>query len=74
MTTAIADRTRVIRAEKAQGHSLRIVPIIGPSHEVPNYRLLDEQSVAFVRITETSAAGSVPELTVQNDAGTCLFS
>ena len=73
MTTAIADRTRAIHAEKAQGKGLRIVPIIGPSHNDPQYRLLDEQTIPSVRVTETSAGGSVPELKVQNDLETAVF-
>ena len=73
MTTAIADRTRVIHAEKAQGKGLRIVPIIGPSHDEPRYRLLDEQTIPLVRVTENSAGGSVPELKVQNGLETAVF-
>ena len=76
MTTAIADRTSLIQAQEAQeaqGQSLRIVPIIGPSHELPHYRLLDEQTLPFVQVTETSSAGSVPELNVQNDLNVSVF-
>lgn len=63
---AIAERSREIRPSPAQGRPLRVVPIIGPSHDDPSYRLLDESTLPHVRVTEVSETGSVPELLVQN--------
>jgi hypothetical protein len=66
MTQAIADRVQQVQADQAQGTQLRIVPILGPSSEEPPYRLLDHNSMGAVKVTEVSAAGTVPELKVEN--------
>src|SRR5207244_13561288 len=50
----------------SQGQHLRLVPILGPSHEQPMYELLRQETLAFVQITEVSESGSVPVLRVHN--------
>lgn len=52
---------------------LTVVPILGPSHDTPDYRLLDPQALEKVRIEEVSESGSVPNLRVTNDLNTRLF-
>jgi hypothetical protein len=66
MNTAISDRTAAVHAAAPQGAVLRIVPILGPSHDAPPYRLLEQKLGDVVQITEISASGSVPELKVVN--------
>lgn len=70
---AIARRARLVRTAPPQGRQLRVVPILGPSHTEPAYQLLDGSTLSRVRITEISAAGSVPELLVQNDLDERVF-
>jgi hypothetical protein len=68
MTTAIADRIKIVQPDKAQGEKgLRLVPILGPSHEEPAYRLLEDEVLDSVVVTEVSESGSVPELKVTNN-------
>lgn len=66
MIAAIAQRTSCVQAQTPQGRRLRVIPIVGPSHDTPEYRLLDQDTLAFVKVTETSESGSVPQLLVQN--------
>lgn len=74
MANAIADRARGVRADESQGRTaLRIFPIVGPSQDQPPYRLLDAESLAAVKITETSPSGHVPELKVENNLECFLF-
>jgi hypothetical protein len=64
---AIAERTRTLKPDAAQGmRGLHLVPILGPSHDTPVYRLLDADTLASVKVTEISESGSVPELLVEN--------
>jgi len=46
--------------------SLRVVPLVGPSHENPSYRLFGPDLAEDVEIDEVSDAGSVPNLRVTN--------
>ncbi len=73
MTEAIAQRTRIVRPDSPQGQHLRFVPILGPSHGQPPYALLSSDHLDKVKITEISAAGSVPEVKVRNDLDVRLF-
>jgi len=74
MANAIAQRARNVRAEESQGRTaLRIFPIVGPSHDQPPYRLLDAETLAAAKITETSPSGHVPELKVENTLDCLLF-
>jgi hypothetical protein len=66
VSTPIADRARIVRADLPQGKQLRMVPILGPSHTEPDYRVLDQETLPKVSITEISNAGSVPDLLVHN--------
>jgi hypothetical protein len=66
MVLAIAERARIVQPTDPQGAELRIVPILGPSHDQPAYRLLDAETLSRVRVTEVSESGSVPELLVEN--------
>jgi hypothetical protein len=73
MQPAIADRTRSLVPQQPQGQGLRIVPVLGPSHDQPSYRLLDSDTVASVKVTEISQSGSVPELRVENALDVAVF-
>ena len=52
--------------EPLQYRSLRVVPLVGPSHEHPSYRLFGPDLAEDVEINEVDSAGSVPNLTVTN--------
>jgi hypothetical protein len=41
MSTATADRAAAVRPDRPQGQVLRIMPIVGPSHDQPAYRPFD---------------------------------
>jgi hypothetical protein len=73
MTQAIASRARDVHADRSQGQRLRLVPILGPSHQEPQYELLRRETLSSVQITEVSAAGSVPELRVTNSLDVRVF-
>ncbi|MBA3753651.1 MAG: hypothetical protein H0X01_05845 [Nitrospira sp.] len=66
MPNAIAERARAVAADRVQGQTLRVVPILGPSHEEPPYELLRPETFNFVKVTEISEAGSVPTLHAEN--------
>jgi hypothetical protein len=73
MNAAIATRTRAVRPDQPQNQGLCIVPILGPSHDRPEYRLLEGDALNLVRVTEVNQSGSVPELTVVNELDACVF-
>jgi hypothetical protein len=74
MTQTIAQRAESVRPDIAQGkHGLQVVPILGRSLNQPEYRLLDGHTLAAVRITETSDAGSVPALRIENALDSRVF-
>jgi hypothetical protein len=73
MQQAIINRTRAVAPHQPQGQGLRIVPVLGPSHDEPSYRLLDSQTMGSVKVTEISQSGSVPELRVENRLDTHVF-
>jgi hypothetical protein len=70
---AILQRAQAVRPSPVQGSQLRVIPILGPSHDLPPYRLLDEATLPHVRVTEVSHSGSVPDLLVQNDLPERIF-
>ncbi len=47
-------------------HTLRVVPLLGPSSTGPPYRLFDGESQKDVTITEVSEDGSVPDIRLRN--------
>lgn len=68
MIPAIAERIQQLKPDQPQGEGgLRLVPILGPSHEAPKYRLLEDEILDSVIVTEISMSGSVPELKVTNN-------
>lgn len=73
MQAAVTERVRTVRADEGQGAGLRVVPIVGPSHEEPKYELLREEILDKVIISEISDAGSVPTLQVRNDLDVRVF-
>jgi hypothetical protein len=76
MQKTIADRAKCVTADRGQGgqgRQLKFVPILGRSHERPPYELLREETLAFVKVTELSESGSVPELRVTNDLDVAVF-
>lgn len=74
MANAIAQRARIVRLDQPQGKAaLRVLPILGPSHDEPGYRLLEGEVLSGVKVTETSPSGSVPELRVENALETRVF-
>ena len=74
MTTVISKRIRKVRMNPAQGdHIARLIPIEGPSHDEPAYRLLEGDVVKAVKVTEVSEAGSVPHVKITNMLDARLF-
>ena len=73
MQETISRRARAVSPDASQGKSLRIVPIIGPSHDRPPYELLRAQTLDRVTVTELDSAGSVPTLRVRNDLDLPVF-
>ena len=73
MPNAVAERAKAVSAERAQGASLRVVPIVGPSHEHPRYELLRPETFNAVKVTEISESGSVPTLHVENALDVRVF-
>jgi hypothetical protein len=53
--------------------SLRVVPLRTAPDALPEYRLLDADTMSRVKVTEVSESGSVPRLRVQNDLSQRLF-
>mgnify|MGYP006272304325 CR=1 FL=1 len=47
-------------------HRLRVRPILGPSHDEPDYAVLDDATKDLVEITEIDEAGDVPTVRVHN--------
>ena len=73
-TAAVADRLGLLEPAEPQGPPfLKIIPLLGPSHEDPPYRLLQGEVLEKVRVTEASEDGSVPELVVHNDLRERVF-
>ncbi len=52
--------------EPLEFKSLRVVPLVGPSHEDPSYRLFGPNVAEDVKVDEVNDAGSVPNLRVTN--------
>jgi hypothetical protein len=76
MMSAIADRAgRVSPSERgAQGAAtLRVIPIVGPSHEQPEYRVLERAIMDAINVTEVSEGGSVPRLRIENTLDERVF-
>jgi hypothetical protein len=73
MHKAIADRANSVKTDRSQGRGLTFVPILGRSHERPPYALLRQETLEFVRVTELSESGSVPELRVENKLDVSVF-
>jgi len=73
MPNAVVERAKAVSADRVQGQSLRVVPILGPSHEQPPYELLRPETFNFVKVTEISEAGSVPTLHVENALDVRVF-
>ena len=67
MNHVINRQFQAIGADDPQGKTpLWLYPILDPSHDEPDYRLLHEQMPPHVSVTETSQSGNVAELTVEN--------
>jgi len=73
MPNAVAERAKAVSADRVQGQSLGVVPILGPSSEQPPYDLLRPETFNFVKVTEVSEAGSVPTLHVENTLDIRVF-
>lgn len=73
MLNAVAERARSVSADQSQGQRLRVVPILGPSHDEPPYELLRPETVNAVKVTEVSDSGSVPTLQVENNLDVRVF-
>src|SRR4051812_8093516 len=69
----IASRTAAVHPASPQGTVLRVVPIVGPSHARPPYRTFDADAKAFVKVSEVSQSGSVPDLVVENGLDVSLY-
>ena len=48
----IVSRTAAVHPASPQGQVLRVVPIVGPSHDRPPYRTFDADAKASVTVTE----------------------
>ena len=66
MVESIAERVRAVSVGVQEGEDLCVVPILGPSHNKPEYRLLEGELLDAVKVKETSPSGSVPELLIEN--------
>src|SRR3954471_12246814 len=73
MSAAITQRVRAVQPGRPQGPRLRVLPILGQSSDQPSYKLLDGETLARIRVTEVSDAGSVPELVVENQLDVRVF-
>jgi hypothetical protein len=73
MLSALVDRARDLKPDRAQGKSLRVVPILGPNHRKPEYDVLRPGTLEKVRIAEVSEVGSVPTLRVRNEMEVALL-
>lgn len=74
MVQAIIDRTRSVQGDKPQlSRSLRVVPILGTSHDLPTYQLLKKENLDKVIVTEISQNGSVPELMIENKSSCRVY-
>lgn len=74
MVKAISERTAAVMAGKKQGQErLSVVPILGPSHDEPAYRLLEREILNAVRVTEISESGNVPVLQVVNELDEIVY-
>lgn len=65
MQVCIRERLGTITLGQTQGAGLCVVPLLGPSLDVPEYWMLADAGEQ-VRVTEVSQAGSVPNLRVTN--------
>jgi hypothetical protein len=73
MPEAITHRARSVSPDHSQGQKLKFVPILGRSHDQPQYELLRQETLSFVQVTEISQSGSVPELQVENKLDVRVF-
>lgn len=73
MTQWMQTRASEVKPGDSQGKVLRVIPIVGRSHDLPRYAVLDSTNLSRVKIGEISAAGSVPSLMVQNDLDVPLY-
>lgn len=54
--------------------NLSVTPLLGPGADDPDYLTLDEALArGHLRVTEVSQAGSVPQLSLQNDGGLAVL-
>jgi len=73
MPVAISDRSNSVRPGHIHGEGLRLVPILGPSHREPGYRVFDLATMPFVKISEICESGSVQQIQVENTLGENVF-
>jgi len=74
MQASIARRlTSVSVGQEQDEQGLVFVPIVGPSHEEPAYRLLEDEVLDAVKVTEVDEEGSVSELRIQNTLDVHVF-
>lgn len=74
MLDALLDRAKTIKPDRIQSkQTVGVVPILGPSFEKPNYRLLKDDVLESVQVTEATEGGSVPTLKVENTLDESVF-
>lgn len=74
MLQAVLRRASEVKTGASQGNErIRIVSVCGPSNDIPNYRLLENEVLDAVKVTETSESGTVPALTIENTLDVHVF-
>ena len=73
MVESISARVSAVKAGGEGGDGFCVVPILGPSHDEPGYRMLEEEILDAVKGTETSSSGSVTELLIENTLDVSVF-
>ncbi len=73
MLDCLEKRVRDLKSDKTQGKRLSVIPILGPSRDVPAYSLLTPANYQQVQISEIDESGSVPVLKVVNETDTMVF-
>ena len=70
---SISARVKAVKAGGEEGNGFCVVPVLGPSHDEPMYRLLEKETLDAVNGTETSDSGSVPEMLIENTLDVHVF-
>jgi len=74
MVQAVKLRLKSVRPQKSESlKQLWVVPIKGESHDEPDYRLLEDDVLDKVKVTEVDESGQVPTLRVSNKLDAMVY-